>query len=387
MNRPRVLIVIGSLDVGGAEMHLLQVLPVLATSGFEIAVHTLTGRGTLADRFEASGIRVIAPPGSGPGPRAGGFAGRALRALRAGVSLGRFLRSWRPGIVHFFLPEAYLAGAPVTLLTSPAKRAMSRRSLNDYQAKWPLLARFEHWLHGRMHALFANNQAAIDQLAEEGASREHLHLIRNGIDLARFASPLPRESVRSSLGTPADAVVFVCVANLIAYKGHADLIDALAAAQDMPPWELWCVGRDDGIGRELARRAEAAGLAARIRWLGARPDVPDLLAAADVGVLASHEEGFPNAIVEAMAAGRPVVATKVGGVPEAVIDGVTGIVVPPRDQAALAAALARAAREPALRTRMGDAGRARVGETFTLAVCVEAYARVYRELLAPGSRS
>jgi glycosyltransferase involved in cell wall biosynthesis len=380
MTRPRVLVVIGSLDVGGAEMHLLQVLPALAARGFEIAVHTLTGRGALADRFEASGIRVVAPPGSGAGPRAGGFAGRVARAVLAGLSLAWFLRAWKPEIVHFFLPEAYLVGAPIALVASDACRVVSRRSLNDYQLKWPLLARLEHALHGRMDALLANNQAAIDQLAAEGAPRVRLHLIRNGIDLARFSDSAPRARTRASIGAPDGTIVFICVANLIGYKGHADLIDSLAAGQNLPAWELWCVGRDDGIGRELAARAESAGIGTRIRWLGARADVPDLLAAADVGVLASHEEGFPNAVVEAMAAGLPVVATKVGGMPEAIVDEVTGILVPPRDVTALGAALGSLASDPDLRARMGDAGRARIAANFTLSICADAYARVYRDL-------
>jgi glycosyltransferase involved in cell wall biosynthesis len=383
MNERRVLVVIGSLDVGGAEMHLLQVLPALAARGFEIAVHTLTGRGALADRFESAGIRVVAPPGSKAGPRAGGFAGRALRAARAGLSLVRFLRAWRPAIVHFFLPEAYLAGAPVALLASGARRAMSRRSLNEYQAKWPLLARLERMLHGRMHALVGNSQAVVDQLAAEGVPRAHLYLIRNGIDLARFAAPASRASTRASIGTGEETLVLVCVANLIPYKGHAELVDALAAARGLPAWELWCAGRDDGTGAALRARAEAAGIGSRIRWLGPRTDVPDLLAAADIGVLASHEEGFPNAVVEAMAAGLPVVATRVGGVPEAVSDGTTGRLVAPRDPAALGNALTALAGDADLRRRMGDAGRARAAGEFALESCVTGYERLYRMLVPP----
>jgi len=380
MNHPRILIVIGSLDVGGAEMHLLQVLPPLAKLGFDIRVHTLTGRGTLADRFEASGIRVVAPPGSEAGSRAGGFAGRAYRALRAGVSLAHFLRTWRPVIVHFFLPESYLVGAPVAMLASNAKRVMSRRSLNDYQAKRPVLARLEHALHGHMQALVGNSQAVVDQLAAEGAPRRSLHLIRNGIDLARFAQPAPRAEVRAAIGTSGNSLVIACVANLIPYKGHADLIEALASAHDLPPWELWCAGRDDGVGTELRARAEAAGVGARIRWLGPRSDIPELLAAADIGVLASHEEGFPNAVVEAMAAGLPVVATKVGGIPEAVADGSTGLLVAPRDGAALSAALVRLGAQPDLRRKMGEAGRTRVATEFGLEACAAGYARLYTQV-------
>lgn len=368
----RILIVIGALDVGGAETHLAQVLPRLVTDGFEIAVHTLTGRGALAAPLEAAGVRVVAPPGSAAGAKAGGFIGRGLRALRAGLSLARFMRGWQPDVVHFFLPESYLVGAPVALLTSNAKRVMSRRSLNDYQAKHPLLAKLERALHKRMDALLGNSAAVTAQLIDEGAARDRVHLIRNGIDLARFADPKP-------VPRPADRVVIACIANLIPYKGHADLIDALARIPRTPDWELWCVGRDDGIGAALQARAQAAGIGDRVKLLGARSDVPDLLAAADLAVLASHEEGFPNAVLEAMAASRAVVGTRAGGIPEAIGDGKTGLIVPTCDPTALGAALARLIADATLRTKMGEVGRARIEGAFSVRTCVAAYASFYRK--------
>jgi glycosyltransferase involved in cell wall biosynthesis len=376
--RIRILVVIGALDLGGAESHLAQVLPRLARDGFEIAVHTLTGRGALASALEKAGVRVIAPSGSEKGSKSGGFAGRASRAARAGLSLARFMRSWKPDIVHFFLPEAYLVGAPIARVVSSAKRVVSRRSLNDYQVKRPALARLERALHASMQALLGNSAAVTAQLIAEGAPARRVHLIRNGIDLARFERPRARAALRAELGTSPDTVAIACVANLIPYKGHADLIDALARLPRDPPWELWCAGRDDGIGRALADRA--AGLGGRVKFLGARDDVPDLLAAADIGVLASHEEGFPNAVLEAMAARLPVVATRAGGIPEAIDDGKTGLLVPVRDPAALGAALVRLIGDAALRRRMGAEGRARVEAEFALDACAVAYARLYRSI-------
>lgn len=367
------MIVIGALDVGGAETHLAQVLPRLVGEGFEIAVHTLTGRGALAAPLEAAGVRVVAPPGSEAGAKAGGFVGRGLRALRAGLSLAGFMRGWRPDVVHFFLPESYLVGGPIALLASNAKRVMSRRSLNNYQTKHPLLAKLERVVHKRMDAVLGNSAAVTAQLIDEGAPPNRVHLIRNGIDLARFANPKP-------VPRPADKVVIACVANLIPYKGHADLIDALARIPRTPDWELWCAGRDDGIGAALQARAQAAGIGDRVKLLGARSDVPDFLAAADLAVLASHEEGFPNAVLEAMASGRAVIGTQAGGIPEAIDDGKTGLIVPPRDPAALGAALARLIADATLRTRMGEAGRTRVEAEFSLDACAAAYAAFYRAL-------
>lgn len=369
----RILIVIGALDVGGAETHLAQVLPRLVAEGFEIAIHTLTGRGALADRMEAARVRVIVPSAGKPGAKSGGFIGRGLRALRAGRSLARVMREWQPDIVHFFLPESYLVGAPIALLASNAKRVMSRRSLNDYQAKHLLLAKVERILHKRMHALLGNSLAITEQLIDEGAPRDRVRLIHNGVDLARFGNPDP-------VPRPADKAVIACVANLIPYKGHADLIDALAMMPREPAWELWCAGRDDGIGATLAARAHVAGIGNRIKFLGARNDIPNLLAAADLVVLASHEEGFPNAVLEAMAARRGVVGTRVGGIPEAILDGETGLLVNPHDPTALSGALARLIGDPSSREAMGKAGRARIEAAFSLDACVAAYADFYRRL-------
>jgi len=236
-----------------------------------------------------------------------------------------------------------------------------------------------------MHALLGNSQAVLDDLVAEGAPRDRLHLIRNGIDLSRFAAPAPRAAVRAAIGTAPDTLVFVCVANLIAYKGHADLLAALAAARGLPAWELWCAGRDDGIGPALQAQAEAAGIAGRVRWLGPRGDVPDILAAADIGVLASHEEGFPNAVIEAMAAGLPVVATRTGGIPDAVDDGTTGLLVAPHDPVSLLSALAAVGADLVLRGAMGAAGRARATAEFNAQICAAAYARLYRSLASAGA--
>jgi len=358
---------------------LARVLPRLRARGIEIRVHTIAGGGALVDILEASGIAVVVPNAARPTGVASGIAMRLLRLARASLSLIATYLRWRPDIVHFFLPGAYLVGAPLALLTSGAKRVVSRRSLNDYQSKRPELARLERWLHGQMHALAGNSAAIIAQLAAEGAPRERLHLIHNGVDLTAYDAP----SVSPCLSRP---LTLLIVANLIPYKGHADLIAALAGIADrMPEWHLLCAGRDDGIGAALAAQAHAAGLAGRIEFLGSRRDVPDLLAACDIAVLASHEEGFPNAVIEAMAAGKPVIATAVGGVPEAVKQGETGLLVPAHDPTALGDAILRLANDPARRAAMGQAARARARTLFGLDACVDRYLALYRGLTAPAA--
>jgi glycosyltransferase involved in cell wall biosynthesis len=225
-----------------------------------------------------------------------------------------------------------------------------------------------------------NSETVVMQLIAEGAPRARVHVVRNGVDFARFENLKPRDTTRAAIGTTQNTVIIACVANLIPYKGHLDLIDACASLGLQPHWELWCMGRDDGIGAELRARAAAAGIADRVRLLGARSDVPDLLAAADIFALASHEEGSPNAVLEAMTARLPVVATNVGGIPEAVEEGKTGLLVDARDPAALAGALQRLIVDANARAAMGRAARERVEAHFSLGACVRSYAALYRRL-------
>jgi glycosyltransferase involved in cell wall biosynthesis len=256
---------------------------------------------------------------------------------------------------------------------------MSRRSLNTYQRRHRLLARIERRLHSRMSAVVANSRAVLAELVIEGVAPERLGLIYNGIEPAVFADLPPRAEVRRRLGLGSAALVLTTVATLIPYKGHGDLLDALAGvAGELPAdWVLLCVGRDDGIGPALRARARALGIDGHVRWLGERHDVPEILHASDVGILPSHEEGFSNAVLEGMAAGLPMVVTRVGGNPEAVVHDVSGLVVPPRDPRAMGAAILGLARDATRRQRMGEAGRHRVTAVFSLAACVDRYARLY----------
>jgi glycosyltransferase involved in cell wall biosynthesis len=174
------------------------------------------------------------------------------------------------------------------------------------------------------------------------------------------------------------------VANLIPYKGHADLIDALALAAPRLGlnWRLVIVGRDAGIGAELKRRAGAAGIDDSLLWLGEQPSADALFAAADIAVLASHEEGFSNALIEAMGRRLPAIATTVGGNADAIADGVSGLLVPPRAPAELAAAILRLASDAELRTRLGDAARRRVEREFSLEAAALRHANLYAGLRA-----
>jgi glycosyltransferase involved in cell wall biosynthesis len=368
---PRVTIVTSRLDIGGAERHLARVLPALKQRGIDIALYTMERGGLLEAELQAQGVRLEGPPRAA-----------FLHWPRATVALARFIKRERPTTVHFFLPRPYLYGSIAAELAGHRRRLMSRRSLTVYREKYPLLRGFELLLHRRTHGLIGNSRAVLDQLAVEVGDPRKIALIHNGIETPAPVTAADRERIRKVLDIPKDALVIAVIANLVSYKGHRDLLDALALVKEQipNPWLVLMIGRDDGMGVELRRHAAALNLASNIRWLGEQPAADRLLAAGDIFVLPSHQEGFSNALLEAMAANLAVIATAIGGNLDAIVDNESGLLVPPRDPSALAAAIARFASDPDIRLRYGDAARRRVEQRFALQHCVERYEKLYRAM-------
>lgn len=379
---PLIVFVIGTTEVGGAELHLMNVSARLVRQGFQCYLIALDPVGKLESAFERAGVRVL---GVRIPKSADIFFFRIprIRSLVRNTLALPYLcwQYWRlrPDVVHFFLPAAYIIGALASLCGPRVSRVMSRRSRNFYQTKRPLYRCVEHWLHSKMDVVCGNSLRVIEDLRAEGVHREQLRLIYNGIDSRSFCCDSAlKNNARYQLSIEENVVVFVMVANLISYKGHADLIEAFGMIRDRLPngWICLCIGRDDGIKSALQEQADRLGIGNNVRFLGSRQDVPDLLAAADIGVLCSHEEGFSNAVLECMAAALPMVVTDVGGNAEAVEHGVTGLVVAPHAPVQLADALLSLTAD-SNRAAMGAAGRHRVETLFSMEACVKAYIDLY----------
>lgn len=376
--KPTIMFVTLSLDVGGAERHLATVTPRLVERGFDVKIYCLNRQGVYADEVRAKGVDVIGPVMAAKGRNTS----RTRRAVLSGLASLKFLSillRHRPRIVHFFLPEAYLFGAPPAILARIPIRVMSRRGINLHMKHWQSLRRIETTLHRSMTAVLGNSRRVVADLLEEGCPRHKVGLIYNGTDISAFDAHVDRAAIRAAIGVSPDAVMLVMVANLIGYKGHFDLVAALAKAKARidQPVMLVLAGRDDGIQESLQAEAARLGIAGDLRFLGLRNDIPAILEAADIGLLTSHEEGFSNAIIEAMAAGLPMIVTDVGGNAEAVLDGGNGLVVPAKAPDLLADALVRMIADAPLRERFGAQSRARVAANFTLAACVDRYEALY----------
>jgi len=230
------------------------------------------------------------------------------------------------------------------------------------------------------HVVVANSHAvAADMATRDGYDIDRVRVIANGLDLSRFdVIGQSRDDIRRRLGLEPEDVGIVIVANLIPYKGHSDLIDAFArASQSRPELRLFIAGQDRGIGPALMEQAQRLGVGSAVRLLGVQDDVPGLLAGMDIGVIASHEEGFCNALMEKLTAGLPVVATNVGGNPEAV-SGMPGcVLVEPRDPADLARGLLAVVQRLPEQTADQEYRQRVMRERYSIEAMVDAYERLY----------
>jgi glycosyltransferase involved in cell wall biosynthesis len=223
-------------------------------------------------------------------------------------------------------------------------------------------------------------------LRRGGVSERRIRTISSAVDPATLRVTKPREQVRRELGANPGQAVLLSVGALVQRKGIDVLLAALAQPQIV---RANCVAWIAGDGEEsemLQLRARESGIADNVKFLGRRDDVADLLAGSDVFVMPSRREGLGVAALEAMAAGRAIVATNVGGLGEAVVHERTGLLVPPDDARALAVAIARVIYNPALREHLGHEGPSRVSEGYLASQMVDAYIALYREVLAEVAR-
>ena len=397
----RVLFLIGTLEIGGAEKQLVEIASGLDRRRFAATVCCLSNGGPLAGALAAAGVPTIT---------VGFFSGRAARRMNSArsplwrrtrwivdtvlaglavpaalVRLLRVIRASRPDVLHGMLFHAYVLGAFAGVLTRVPVVVASRRSLSIFKTRRPLYRAAERLANRWTDLIVANSEAVrLDTIRSEKLSPERVSVVHNGIDPFRYSGI---DSVLRRTLDLGDRPTAIVIANFLPYKDHAGFITAWAAV--CCEFETACallVG-DGPLRAALEEQVRSLGLLRNIRFLGLRRDVPDLLAAADLLVHPSLEEGFSNAILEAMAAGRPVVATDVGGNAEAVCDGRTGWLVPARDTAALTHAILRTLRDPACAQTMGAAGRARVVQQFQMTTMVEKYEATYSALLSARSKA
>lgn len=382
-----ILFIIPSLHVGGAESQLCLVLPLLHDKGWDITIFLTSGIGELAEQLEMSNIKIIKPKFMNTKQRITNKLLRLPYMLLSLLRLTYHLIRHKPKIVHFTLTEAYLLGGLSCMLVGQKNLIMSRRSLNNYQNKYPLLAKIEHWLHTKMDIIVSNSKIIHEQLATlEAVPLHKLRLIYNGIDMQRFINKKhEHQMIRQQFNLSNSTLTFIVIANILPYKGHATLLRALGTIDAQLPqnWQLLCVGRKSDYCIELEAMAQELNIATHVYFLGQQPTaaVEQLLAIANIAISPSYEEGLSNAIIEAIAAGVPLIVTDVGGNPEIVTHNKTGLIIPSKDMTALSTAILTLVRNPQRAAELVTNGKQHVQQHFSLDACADAYHQLYMEIL------
>lgn len=363
---PLVVHLIYRFDFGGLETLVAECINRMPADSYRHAIVCLTGYTDFARKISRPDVQLIAlnkPPGLAPGIH---------------WKLWKLLRRLRPAVLHSYNLAAIeyaftaaLAGVPVRVHAEHGRDASDPQGLNR---KHNLLRRWLVPCIDRYIPVSADLQRWLAQVV--GVPPAKTLLIANGVDTERFR---PRAE-----GREGEDFVIGTVGRIQDVKNHKGLVEAFALLRAMLPQRrlrLAIVG-DGPLFDALQRQVRDAGLEDAVWLPGSRTDIPELMRSFDVFALPSIAEGTPVTILEAMATGLPVVASRVGGIPEVVDDGATGLLVPPSDAQALADALAAYATDPALAARHGAAGRQRVERSNSIAAMVSGYARLYDSLRA-----
>ncbi len=358
---------------GGAEEQVLQLACEFQARGWKTLVVSLLPPGTMPPGFSERNIPV------------------AHLGMRRGVAdprglfrLARLIRSFRPDVVHSHMVHANIIAraarliAPFPVLVCTLHNLTMAGEEHDYTAFFEVVHRFTDGLADRTTAIC---HAAADYcIRRRAVPASKMMVVPNGIDCRRFfANPEARRRVRTEMGIDND-FVWLAAGRLELQKAYPTMLRAFAKLAGGPSTLLIC-----GVGTlrdSLIAMAAELGIGSRVRFLGLRKDIPDLMSAADAFVLSSDMEGLPLVLLQACAAALPIVATNVSGNTEVVIEGVNGYMTPPGEPDAFAAAMARmAALSPSDRAALGRAGLKRVREMFEVEPVVDRWVQLFDELL------
>ncbi len=319
--------------------------------------------GSEMARQQPAGTRVVAMKMGGDGDL--GMVSR----------LASLIRAEKPDLVHLHSRRgadtwgglaARLAGVPCVL---------SRR-VDNPESRLAVAIKYRLYDH-----VITISEGIRQVLLSEGLAPGKVSCVRSAVDATPYLVPVDRAAFCAEFGLPADALVAGVVAQLIPRKGHRYLLAALPALLARHPALQVLIFGQGPLEAELRAEVEAAGLSGAVRFTGFRHDLPRWLGGLDMLVHPADMEGLGVSLLQASAAAVPIVTSRAGGLPEAVQDGVTGILCPPGDVTALAAAIDRLAGDAALRARFGAAGRARILAEFSIDAMVDGNLRVYRQVL------
>jgi glycosyltransferase involved in cell wall biosynthesis len=298
--------------------------------------------------------------------------------LAASWRLSRVIRQLKPDVVHAHDPDALTMAATALSITtpSPAPAFVASRRL-EYRVSH---SSFSRWTYGLVDGFIANSGHIRDRLASDGIPRAKISVVNEGVDVERIVR-LPAANVRAAFYLPTQAPVIGNVAALEPQKGQHHLIDAAKITVRQVPDARFVIVGDGELRQSLEEHIRHKHLERHVFLAGFREDALELTKGCDLFVMSSTNEGMCTALVEAMAASKPAVATSAGGIPEVMVDGETGFLVAIRDHEAMAARIVHLLKNEALRARMGEAALARARGLFTVERMVDGTKAVYESFL------
>ena len=380
MTPTRILKVVATLMCGGTENQFMTLGRLLDRSRFDVGFACLRPWGPFVDELRQLGIPLQEY-------RVATF--RSVHALAQQARLARHIARDRIDIVHAYNFYGNVFAVPPARLVAPVVIA-SIRDRSPYLT--PMQRRVQRYACQFADRILVNAEAVKDWLVkEEGYDPSNIVIIRNGVDMKRFEGAPAGDRLRREFGIAPHARLVVVASRLTRLKGIEHFLAAAAALKPRyPDVHFLIVGEtsppDPPYFDELRRLAASLRVADRVTFTGRRSDVPALLAAAAVAVMPSLNEALSNVLLESMAAGAPVVATRVGGTPEALQDGETGLLVPPADADAIATAVAQLLDDRELACRLGRAAHAVIRERFSVERMVHSTEQLYAELLSRKQR-
>ena len=353
----RVLYLVDTLNVGGTETQLVETALRLNCPSCRVTVGCLRAEGPLLEVLQQAGIPVI--------EFRKGKTLLSVNGVRQLLRLTWFLRRGRFHVVHAYDLWANLLGVPAAWLARTPTIISSRRYLADLD--W-----YSFWRNKIVRALYSlSSRVVVNSLTvrnllvkRDGIPLHKIEVVYNAVNVDRFASAR-RDRVGLLPGIRSRSKVIGVLANMFRVKGHNHLITAAHAVCSIFPETVFLLIGDGPERSKLEQYVKALGLEKNVLFLGYRKDTPELLACCDLSVLPSESEGFPNSLLESMAAGLPVVATSVGGNPEIIEDGVNGLLVPPKDPRALSSSILRVLKDSELARRLARAGQERMRAEFS----------------------
>jgi glycosyltransferase involved in cell wall biosynthesis len=360
-----ILYVITDLKVGGVPLHLNRLVKAMRARGHHCSVVTLAREAPVASRLRDEGVEVHNCQGRG------GWDFRVIGRL------ARVIKATQPDIVHSLLFHANLAARRAARKAGmPPDRVICEIQTVEVERWWHLVV--DRWTHRGCRFTIGNSPSVIEHLATKAKiPRDRLRLAQGGIDPARFRDATPID--RAALGLSADTPIVLWVGRLDPVKGLSFLIEAFRSVVGESDAHLLLAG-DGPLHDALQKQTARVELTSRVHLLGERNDIPALLNAADVFVFPSRTEGLPNALLEAMAAGCPIVTTDVPGCRDLITHEDTGLVVPYRDTSAMAEAVLRLLRDRETATRLGRQAAGLVARDWHIDRTFDAYADLYESV-------